>query len=186
MRRLSFLLLVAACGGAKATHAPTAAAGSFDPIAKVLDHPRCRNCHIPGDSPLVGDDSQPHPMFVVRGTEGKGAVGLECQTCHGAANLPAGYDPHAPPGAPNWHLPPPERKMVFIGKSPAEICRGLKDTAQNGGKNLAQLLEHMAADKLVLWGWNPGPGRAPVSVPHDEVVAQFKAWVDAGGPCPGG
>ena len=76
--------------------------------------------------------------------------------------------------------------MVFIGKSPAEICRGLKDTAQNGGKNLAQLLEHMSADKLVLWGWNPGPGRAPVSVPHEEVVAQFKAWVDAGGPCPGG
>jgi hypothetical protein len=37
---------------------------------------------------------------------------------------------------------------------------------------------------LVLWGWNPGAGRAPVPVPHDIFVAQFKLWADAGGPCP--
>jgi len=36
----------------------------------------------------------------------------------------------------------------------------------------------------VLWGWNPGGNRAPVPVPHDIFVSQFKRWADAGGPCP--
>ena len=37
---------------------------------------------------------------------------------------------------------------------------------------------------LVLWGWNPGGERTPVHVPHDEFVAKFRQWADAGGPCP--
>jgi hypothetical protein len=32
----------------------------------------------------------------------------------------------------------------------------------------------------VLWGWNPGDGRAPVSVPHAQFVEAFRAWVDGG------
>ena len=89
-----------------------------------------------------------------------------------------------PPGAPNWHLPPAERKMVFIGLTSGDLCRRLKDQGQNGGKNLAALVEHVSQDKLVLWGWSPGIGRAAVSVPHDEFVAKFKTWVAAGAPCP--
>ena len=89
-----------------------------------------------------------------------------------------------PPGAPNWHLPPPEHKMVFIGLSAGELCRGLKDRKENGGKDMAALLEHVAEDELVLWGWNPGVGRAPVDVPHEEFVAAFRKWADAGAPCP--
>ena len=122
-------------------------------------------------------------MGVVRGAEGKGAAGLACATCHAAANPPASYGPHAPPGAPNWHLPPPERKMVFIGLPSGELCRKLKDPKQNGGRSLEALLEHMRGDKLVLWGWSPGGGRAPVPVPHDEVVAKFRLWTAAGAPC---
>jgi hypothetical protein len=47
------------------------------------------------------------------------------------------------------------------------------------------LLNHVGEDKLVLWGWDPGNGRLPVTVPHDQFVAAFKLWADAGGPCPG-
>jgi len=111
-------------------------------------------------------------------------MGLACSTCHGAKNLPASYGAHVPPGAPNWHLPPPDKKMVFIGLGAHDLCTRLKDTQQNNGKDLPALIEHVDHDALVLWGWNPGQGRAPVSVPHAEFVAAFKRWADAGAPCP--
>jgi len=156
---------------------------AFETVRAVLQHPRCQNCHIPGDAPLQFDDGRPHTMGVLRGSEGKGAPGLACATCHGVANLPSSYGPHVPPGAPTWHLPPPERKMVFIGVPSGELCRRLKDEKQNGGKSLDALLHHMAEDKLVLWGWSPGVGRAAVPVPHDELVAKLKLWIAAGAPC---
>ena len=156
---------------------------AFETVRAVLQHPRCQNCHIPGDAPLQFDDGRPHAMGVVRGPDGKGAPGLPCATCHGVANAPASYGPHVPPGAPNWHLPPPERKMVFIGLPSGELCRRLKDEKENGGKSTDALLHHMAEDKLVLWGWAPGAGRGPVPVPHDELVAKLKQWIEAGAPC---
>ncbi|MEA2695183.1 MAG: hypothetical protein QOJ16_4570 [Acidobacteriota bacterium] len=161
-----------------------AALAAFDTIQTVLQHPRCQNCHIPGDAPLQFDSGLTHAQNVQRGPEGKGVAGLPCATCHAEGNPPASYGPHMPPGAPKWHLPPPERKMVFIGLSKADLCATVKDTQRNGGKDLAALLEHVDHDKLVLWGWNPGVGRAPVSVPHDAFVASFKTWIAGGAPCP--
>jgi hypothetical protein len=169
---------------ANASTKATAALAAFDTIQTVLQHPRCQNCHIPGDAPLQFDAGLTHAQNVKRGPEGKGAPGLPCSACHGAVNPPASYGEHMPPGAPDWHLPPPERKMIFIHQSKADLCATIKDTKRNGGKDLAALLEHVSHDKLVLWGWNPGVGRAPVSVPHDEFVAKFKTWIDGGAPCP--
>ena len=163
-----------------------AALAAFDTIQTVLQHPRCQNCHIPGDAPLQFDAGLVHAQNVKRGPDGMGAPGLPCSTCHGTKNLPASYGAHMPPGAPQWHLPPPERKMVFIGLPKGELCANLKDTARNGGKDLPALLEHVSHDKLVLWGWNPGVGRAPVPVPHDRFVAAFKTWIAGGAPCPVG
>ena len=99
-------------------------------------------------------------------------------------NLPVEYGLHVPPGAPNWHLPPPETKMVFIDVSPAQLCATIKDRAQTGGKDLQAMFVHNRDDKLVGWGWNPGLGRNPVPVPREEFVAAFKTWMDAGAPCP--
>jgi hypothetical protein len=158
---------------------------AFKTVQKVLQDPRCQNCHIPGDSPLQFDEGRTHAMNVQRGPDGKGAAALPCATCHGSANPPASYGEHVPPGAPNWHLPPPDRKMVFINMSTNELCRKLKDPHQNGGKDMAALIEHVDHDQLVLWGWNPGVGRRPVSVPHDEFVSAFKTWAAAGAPCSG-
>lgn len=156
---------------------------AFETVRAVLQHPRCQNCHIPGDAPLQFDDGRIHAMNVTRGPEGQGPPGLPCSTCHGAANPPASYGAHMPPGAPDWHLPPPERKMVFIGLSSGALCRHLKDEDSNGGMSLEALVRHVSSDKFVLWGWAPGAGRAAVPVPHDEFVAKFKQWVDAGAPC---
>jgi len=180
----SLFALAAALGAASATSAASESAADFAVIQKVLQHPRCQNCHIPGDAPLQFDEGRAHAQFVQRGPDGKGAPGLACSTCHGSKNLPASYGDHVPPGAPNWHLPPPDKKMVFINLPAHELCTRLKDTQQNNGKDLAALLEHVDHDQLVLWGWNPGQGRAPVSIAHADFVAAFKRWVDAGAPCP--
>jgi len=157
---------------------------AFGVVQKVLQHPRCQNCHIPGDAPLQFDQGLVHAQNVKRGPEGKGARGLACSTCHSNENLPASYGAHMPPGAPNWQLPPPEHKMVFIGISTGELCRGLLNKAENGGRDLHALREHLD-DKLVLWGWDPGIGRAPVDIPRDQFIAAFEQWAKAGAPCPG-
>lgn len=157
---------------------------AFGTVYRVLQHPRCSNCHIPGDAPLQFDTGVPHAMGVSRGARGHGAAGFMCAACHGERNSPAAFGPHAPPGAPHWGLPPPERKMAWIGLSPADTCRRIRDRKFNGDRDLAALLKHVTEDKLVLWGWNPGGQRAPVPVPHDEFVAKFKQWTEAGAPCP--
>lgn len=156
---------------------------AFETVRAVLQHPRCQNCHIPGDAPLQLDEGRVHGQYVTRGKGGAGAPGLPCSTCHGVANPPASYGAHMPPGAPGWRLPPPERKMVFIGLSSGDLCRRLKDREENHGMSLDALLRHVESDKLVLWGWSPGVGRDPVSVPHDELVAKFRQWIAAGAPC---
>jgi len=185
---LSLLIIFAsvlpACGSGPSADERRRAVAAFETVQRVLQHPRCQNCHIPEDTPLQYDDGQPHVQAVVRGPEGKGAPGLPCTTCHGSTNPPASYGANAPPGAPNWQLPPPEQKMVFKGLSPSELCRALVDKSRNGGKNLTALVEHISHDRLVLWGWTPGTGRTPVPIPHQAFVAQFKQWAAAAAPCP--
>ncbi len=180
----AFLLALAACGPKVTPEQKAEAVTAFATVQQVFQHPRCQNCHIPGDAPLQFDAGLPHQMQVTRGPEGHGAEGLPCSTCHGNANAPASYGPNAPPGAPHWALPPPEHKMAWIGLSPSALCETIKSKRENGGRSFEALLEHVSGDSLVLWGWNPGGNRAPVSVPHAELVAKFKQWAAAGGPCP--
>ena len=179
----ALLLALAACSRPN-TPERSQAVAAFSTVQQVLQHPRCQNCHIPGDAPLQFDAGLPHAMAVARGPQGHGAPGLPCATCHGESNPPASYGPNAPPGAPHWGLPPPDHKMAWFGLSPAALCEMVKDKGRNGGRDFAALIAHVSEDKLVLWGWNPGGDRAPVSVPHDEFVARFKQWAAAGGPCP--
>src|SRR4030081_3859412 len=114
------VLVLASCAPAPSTPLRTVpdpraeAVAAFATVQKVLQHPRCQNCHIPGDAPLQFDAGLPHAMAVVRGEHGLGVRALPCGTCHNAVNPPASFGPHAPPGAPNWRLPAPDQKMVFI------------------------------------------------------------------------
>lgn len=154
---------------------------AWNTIYQVLQHPRCLNCHPAGDAPFVGDQKQPHPQNVQRGPDGNGLYGMRCATCHQSSNLPG---EHMPPGASTWHLPHPAMPLVFEGRTPGELCRQLRDPAQNGKKSHAELLHHVDADPLVLWGWNPGDGRAPVSISHADFVAAMRTWIDGGCDCP--
>jgi len=166
----------------------TAAAGAatdqgalFTAFVSVLRHPRCMNCHSNGDFPRQGDDGHPHAMNVRRGLEGHGVTAEKCSTCHQDRNL---IGAHLPPGAPNWGLPPASTPMVWQGLTDSQICQSIKDPKQNKNRNIEQLVEHLTEDKLVMWGWNPGEGRTPVPMPHDEFVSKVRAWQAAGAPCP--
>lgn len=150
----------------------------FKPIADVLRHPRCMNCHPRDDRPRQGDDRHPHLQNIVRGEDNLGFVNARCTACHRDENN--GYS--GVPGAPNWHLAP--ITMGWQGLGDADLCSTLKDETKNGGKDIAALVKHMEDDKLVLWGWEPGGKRQPVSTPHPQFVKELKAWEAAGAPCP--
>jgi hypothetical protein len=172
---------------APATTTTTAAAATsgdgvlFTVFVSVLRHPRCMNCHSQGDLPRQGDDGHQHAMNVRRGPDGHGVTAQKCSTCHQDHNL-AGA--HMPPGAPHWGLPPPKTPMLWQGLTDAQICRSIKNPKENKNRNIEQLVEHLAKDELVAWGWNPGEGRNPIPMPRDEFVAKVKQWQVAGAPCP--
>jgi hypothetical protein len=158
-----------------------ASRAAFLQVYRVLVSPRCQNCHPAGDAPLQGDDSHVHLQYVKRGKDGHGVYGMRCDTCHQSTNLPG---EHLPPGNPKWALPTPELKIVFVGRSPAELCKQIKDPEQNGGRNLQALFDHIAKDDLVGWGWNPGDGRTLPPLNRAETVAQLRIWIDGGAACP--
>jgi hypothetical protein len=154
---------------------------AFLAIIPVLKHPRCLNCHANGDFPRQGDDSHQHTQNVRRGADGHGKFGQKCSTCHQEQNV-AGLN--MPPGAPTWHLPPANMPMIWEGRTPGQICRQMKDPKQNGGKTIAQIVEHVTSDKLVMWGWNPGEGRTLPPLTHEETSRRIQEWAQNGAACP--
>ena len=150
---------------------------AFATVYRVLQHPRCLNCHPAGTVPLQGDDSRLHGQNVQSGPDGKGLYALRCANCHLDRNSPGA---NLPPGAPGWHLPHPRMPLVFEGRSAAQLAQQLADPAHNGNRTPADLLHHVTEDPLVLWGWAPGDGRTPVPVPHAEFVGAMRTWIEGG------
>jgi hypothetical protein len=167
---------VAAFAGIKDNKARSLAL--FGEVGKVIQHPRCMNCHPATERPTQTDMMRPHMPWVVRGDGGIGASGLRCITCHHDKN----FDPAGVPGNPKWALAPPE--MAWQGKTLGQICRQIKDKTRNGDRSLVALEEHMAKDDLVGWGWHPGGTRTPAPGTQAQFGALFKAWVDSGAVCP--
>jgi hypothetical protein len=157
----------------------------FEEAGKVIQHPRCVNCHPATDRPLQGMSMHPHQPPVFRGDGGMGLLGMQCNTCHGADNIKVVGQADtlkSIPGNPNWHLAPIE--MAWEGKTLGQICEQIKDKARNGNMAMDQLIEHMAHDDLVGWGWKPGDGREPVPGTQDEFGKIFAAWAKTGAVCP--
>jgi hypothetical protein len=157
----------------------------FAEAAKVITSPRCMNCHPAGDNPSQGDNEHVHRPAAFRGEAGVGVPGLPCAACHTDRNFPlsvgeASYQ--SIPGHPRWGLAPIE--MAWQGKSPAQICRQIKDPAHNGGRSLALLRDHLAKDDLVGWAWHPGAGRRPAPGTQEEFGAIIAGWIDTGAECP--
>ena len=149
----------------------------FMKAAKVIQSPRCLNCHPNGDRPTQGDDLHAHTMNVKRGANNTGAVAMQCFACHQTQN----NETSGIPGAEGWFLAPKE--MTWQGKTTREICVQIKDKKRNGGRSLDELVEHMKAP-LVAWAWNPGGNRNPAPGTHEDFVKTVDEWVKTGAHCP--
>jgi len=154
----------------------------FEEMFLVIESPRCMNCHPVNNTPLQGDDMQPHQPPVVRGAADFGAPGMRCSTCHGAENVPYTTGEGSIPGHEPWQLAPIE--MGWVGLTAAEVCEQLKDPDRNGNRTLAELHEHNAEDGLVGWGWKPGDGRTPAPGTQEVFGALTQAWINTGAACP--
>lgn len=157
----------------------------FAEAGKVIQHPRCMNCHPATRRPTQAENLHPHvpPMFA--GAAGTGAPGLPCSTCHrqeNTATLSAGIT--TVPGAPHWGLAP--ASMAWQGRTLGQICEQIKDPARNGGRSLAQIKSHMAEDHLVGWAWHPGDGRDPAPGTQAQFGGLIDAWIATGAICPSG
>ena len=154
----------------------------FAEIGKLLTHPRCMNCHPAGDHPLQGADHHVHMPPVWRSNDEH--LGSHCAECHTDNNFTlheaASY--RSIPGHPRWGLAP--LSMAWEGKTVGDICRQLKDTDRNGGRDLAMLQEHIAKDDLVAWGWSPGLGREPAPGSQKTAGELVQAWINTGAQCP--
>ena len=154
----------------------------FNQAAKVLQHPRCLNCHVPGDEPTQGMDLHAHMMNVQRGSQDHGAVAMQCAACHGTQNnVSSGV-----PGAPKWALAP--KSMNWQKLSRGDLCRKVRGEFPkgnfSGNKTKDEFIHHSADDPLVAWGWNPGPGREPAPGTQTEFGRTIAQWIDTGAECP--
>lgn len=154
----------------------------FREMGKVIQNPRCLNCHPRSDRPTQSDAMLPHSPPVWRGPKDEGMPGLECATCHGGANASFGTMTGSVPGDPHWKLAP--REMAWQGYTLGQICRQISDPKRNGGRSLDKIVEHMRIDHLVGWAWHPGPGRTPAPGTQAEFGDLTQAWVESGAHCP--
>jgi len=182
--KIAFLViaaLVALCAIGLATAADDAGKKSslaaFHEMVKVLNHPRCMNCHTTADWPTQGDDRHRHAFNVVRGPEDKGPPGMRCTTCHQDKNQDAANIP----GARDWHMA--TRAQGWTGLAPGALCAALLDPKKNGGLTGDGVIAHIKNDRLVLWAWSPGK-RATPPLSHKQFVTASQAWLKNGAHCP--
>lgn len=142
---------------------------AFDEMMSVITHKRCINCHPSDNFPRQGEDSHIHLFNVQRGDDGHGIAALKCETCHQKEN----NNYSGAPGAPHWHLAP--LSMAWQGLTKVEIAKSMLNPANNGGKNLEEIVKHLTEDELVLWAWNPGVNH--VGMPREKPPLTEEEWV---------
>ncbi len=108
-------------------------AALFTEAARVIQHPRCLNCHPADRTPTQGDNLHPHVPNMRADAEGHGPAGMPCNTCHQAQNTPTNVRPiETIPGHAHWMLAP--ISMGWQGMKTGEICAQIKDPARNGNR----------------------------------------------------
>jgi hypothetical protein len=153
----------------------------FTEAARVIQSPRCMNCHPATRQPTQGDDLHAHAPPMNAGPGDHGVPGLPCNSCHGDRNVATLGSIASIPGHSHWGLAP--ASMAWQGKSLEEICLQLKDAARNGGRSLKKIHEHMATDPLVGWAWHPGEGRVPAPGTQAQFGELIEAWIASGAYC---
>jgi len=196
-------ILVAVLGACMtATPQPVSAPGTLVPVAsfaaigdpeersaalfveagKVLQSPRCLNCHPVTRSPTQGDDLHPH-IPPISSEDAIIAAGLPCATCHQQHNSSTSNPGiRSIPGAEVWALAP--ASMAWQGLTIGGLCRQIKDPARNGDRSLEKIRVHLSEDHLVGWAWHPGEGRKPAPGTQEQLGELIAAWIETGAHCP--
>lgn len=149
----------------------------FEEAGRVIEHPRCMNCHPRTDRPMQTDAMRPHTPWVTRGTDGGGAPTLRCNTCHQSEN----FEASGVPGNAKWKLAPIE--MAWQGQTLGNICRQLRDPTRSH-MTPNELLHHVMHDELVGWAWHPGGSRTPAPGSQQAFGSLIEAWQTTGAVCP--
>jgi hypothetical protein len=157
-------------------------AALFAEAGKVIQSPRCLNCHPVTRSPTQGDDLHPH-IPPISSEDAVMAAGLPCAACHQQHNT-ATSSPgiRSVPGAEVWALAP--ASMAWQGFTIGQICEQVKDPARNGDRSLEKIRVHMSEDHLVGWAWHPGEGRKPAPGTQQAFGELIAAWIETGAHCP--
>lgn len=150
----------------------------FEEIGRILQHPRCSNCHSADGVPRQGDTGRPHIPKVRPGHDGKGVPAMRCRSCHSSRN----YAATGIPGAAIWHAPEPDMRLA--GRSLAAICAQWKDPSRTGDRDLKAIVKHLKEDPAIAWAWTPGGGRSSPPGSQAELGRYAQAWVDTGALCP--
>jgi hypothetical protein len=157
-------------------------AALFVEASKVLQHPRCLNCHPVTREPTQGDDLHAHVPKLQIG-DNHGTKALPCTSCHGPQNSETmGGRVKSIPGTTGWALAP--ASMAWQTLTTGQVCVQIKDPARNGNRSLEQIHEHLATDHLVGWAWHPGEGRTPAPGTQKIFGELIRAWIDTGAHCP--
>ena len=151
----------------------------FAEAGRVLQHPRCLNCHPVGERPTQGNDCHPHSPLVVRGADDKGAIG------HALHDLPPGC----------------ELRAVGRAGTSALACRaevdGMADRNRwarsasrsrirgaTAARRSRRSRSTWRTTRLVGWAWMPGGNREPAPGTQAQLGALIAAWIESGAACP--
>ena len=106
--------------------------------------------------------------------------GLECATCHQDRNLRAGARARRAEVAPRAAA-----SMAWVGRTPHAICEQIKDPTRNGGRTLAQIVEHIGARRARRAGaGRPARTASRRRERRRSFGALMAAWVETGAACP--
>ena len=177
--------IAAALAGAASAAPPSTAEGiaAFETVKQVLQHPRCQTAH-PRRRAAAVRRRRPHAQNVMRGPTGNGAMGRPAGRARAAQ--PAGELRPARPSR-RAHLAPAAARPQDglhrpVERRPLPSLEGREGQRRQGPRRPRQAPRQRQAGPL---GLDSRPRRArQVSVPHDELIAAFRRWKDAGAPCP--
>ena len=123
----------------------------FEEAGKVLQHPRCVNCHPVGDRPRRPTACSRISRWWCAARTATARPGWPAATCHGDAN----FDPARVPGDPHWHLAP--ASMAWEGKIARPDLRAAQGPRAQRRPGHGRDPEAHRDDSLVGWGWSPAP-----------------------------
>ncbi len=81
-------------------------------------------------------------------------------------------------------MPRDDRRMIFEGRTPYELCLQLKDPEATGRPSLGEALEHVLHDSLVNWAFAPGTNRERPPLEKTDFFRRLARWARGGAPCP--